>query len=313
MQISYDSSILKKSVKLIPFLLLGFILYDLSTNEKLYFSFDFLRELHWNNTQFVLLLTVVFLMFINWLVEACKWQLLTNDYYQLSLMNAFTSVLSGISTAFYTPNRVGDFIGRVSHLPKEHRKNGMISSFFGSYSQWLLTIIMGWLAWLQLGEQIIESSTLYYSILIIYFLAILSLVILFLSKKVKPRIFNRLSKYFDHPPSFSNRLQLIALSMFRYFIFTTQFFLLLKLFGIDLAYGLVLSKLGLFYLFTSLIPSTFWAELGIKESLAVWVFSGLLVNSMIIISATLLLWVINLLIPAIAGNYFLFKKTRSIS
>jgi hypothetical protein len=313
MQISYDRSILKKSVKVIPFLLLGLIIYDLSTNEKLFFSFDFLRELHWNTNHFVLILTVVCLMFVNWLVEARKWQLLTNTYFQLSIKDAFTSVLSGISTAFFTPNRIGDFIGRVSHLPKEHRKNGMISSFFGSYSQWLLTIIMGWVAWIQLGHQLIESPIIYNTISFLYFLAILGLLFLFLSKRIKPGIFNRFSKYFVHPPSFANRLQLIGLSMFRYFIFTTQFFLLLKLFGIDLSYGLVLSKLGLFYLITSLIPSTFWAELGIKESLAVWVFSGLLVNSLIIATATLLLWVINLLIPAIAGNYFLYKKTRSIS
>jgi hypothetical protein len=312
MQISYDSSILKKSIKWLPLLLLAYIFYDLINNEQLYFSFDFLSELHWNSTQFLLVLTVLGLMFVNWLIEARKWQLLTHDYFQLTLKEAFTSVLSGISTAFYTPNRVGDFIGRVSHLPKEHRKNGMISSFFGSYSQWLLTIIMGWIAWLQLGNQLISSTTLYQTITVIYFFAILSLMLLFLSNKLKPRIFNRLSAYFDHPPSFANRIQLIVLSMLRYFIFTTQFFLLLKLFGVDLAYGLVLSKLGLFYLFTSLIPSTFWAELGIKESLAVWVFSGLLINSLIIVSATLSLWVINLLIPAIAGNYFLFKKTRTL-
>jgi len=310
MQISYNSTVITKSIKWLPFLLLGFILYDLINNEKLYFSFDFLSELHWNSTKFLLVLIVVCLMFVNWLIEARKWQVLTHDYFQLTLKDAFTSVLSGISTAFYTPNRVGDFIGRVSHLPKEHRKNGMISSFFGSYSQWLLTIIMGWVAWLQLGDQLISSTFLYQSISLIYFLAILSLVLLFLSNKRKLRILNRLSAYFDHPPSIANRVQLIALSMFRYFIFTTQFFLLLKLFGVDLSYGLVFSKLGLFYLFTSLIPSTFWAELGIKESLAVWVFSGLLNNSLIIVSATLSLWVINLLIPAIAGNYFLYKKTR---
>jgi hypothetical protein len=208
---------------------------------------------------------------------------------------------------------VGDFIGRVSHLPKEYRKSGMISSFYGSYSQWLLTIVMGWVAWVQLGKQFVSSVNVYMSISVIYLFLIVLFFVFFLSKGIKLKRLNRWTKYLKHPPSISIRIKLIALSLLRYFIFTLQFYLLLKLFGVDLSYAIVLSKLGLFYLFTSLIPSTFWGELGIKESLAVWVFSGLIINPLLIVSATLLLWMINLFIPSIAGNYFLYKKAVAIS
>ena len=309
MKISYSTSTLKKSMKLIPLLILAYILYDLSSNENLFFSFDFFVNQEWTLGRILILLPVVLLMLLNWLMEARKWQLLTDNYFPLTIRKAFASVLSGISTALFTPNRVGDFIGRVSHLPKEYRKKGMISSFFGSYSQWLLTIVMGWVAWTQLGMQMIESSDLYYTISGLYFVLIVVLFVLFLGKGFKSKLLNRWKKYLNQPPSLRLRIKLLALSLFRYFIFTLQFYLLLQLFGVDLNYGLVMSKLGLFYLITSMIPSTFWGEIGIKESLAVWVFSGLIVNSLIIISVTLLLWIINLLIPSIVGNYYLYKRT----
>lgn len=299
-------------MKLIPLLILAYILYDLSTNENLSFSFDFLLDQKWTLGRVLILLPVIILMLLNWIIEAKKWQLLTQNYSPLSLTKAFTSVLSGISTALFTPNRVGDFIGRVSHLPKEHRKKGMISSFYGSYSQWLLTIVMGWIAWMQLGMQLVESRNVYLAVSGSYFLLIIGLFILFLGKGFRLSIFNRWKGYLNQPPSVRLRMKLLALSLFRYFIFTLQFFLLLQLFGVDLNYGLVMSKLGLFYLITSMIPSTFWGEIGIKESLAVWVFSGVIINSLIIITVTLLLWVINLLIPSIGGNYFLYKRVSTL-
>lgn len=313
MQISYNKSYLKKIVKLVPFIILAYIIYDLSKNENLTFSYDFLLEQNWTVNRVLIIVPVLLLMLLNWMVEAKKWQLLTLKYFPLSIKKAFISVLSGVSTALFTPNRVGDFIGRVSYLPKEHRKNGMVSSFFGSYSQWLLTIVMGWIAWIQLGRQFVNSSSVFLSISVLYFVLIVFLFTLFLGRGFKFKMAKRWTKHFNHPPTFTVRVKLISLSLFRYFIFTLQFYLLLRLFGVDLAYGLVLSKLGLFYLLTSLIPSTFWGELGIKESLAVWVFSGLIINSLVIISATLLLWMINLLIPAVLGNYFLFRKASAIS
>jgi len=251
-------------------------------------------------------------MLINWLLESKKWQLLTKDYHRLSLKESFLSVLSEISTALFTPNRIGDFIGRVSHLPNEHRKKGMISSFYGSFSQWLLTIIMGWIAWLQLGSKLVESQSLFVLISLFYFIIAGALLLLFLSGKVSLFKFVKNKLNFDNPPSTTIRIKLILFSFLRYLIFTTQFYLLFRLLGLNLDYALVLSKLGLFYLLTSLVPSTFWGELGIKESVAVWVFSGIVFNSLLIVCATLLLWFINLLVPAIAGNYFLYKKVREI-
>jgi hypothetical protein len=308
MQISYNIKGLEKLLKLLPFGILVFILYDLIIENKLLFSWDFLYEMDWSFRRLALFIPVVLLMLLNWLLEAKKWQLLTYSYFPLSIKKSFISVLSGISTALFTPNRLGDFIGRFSHLPKKDKKKGVLSSIYGSYSQWLLTIIMGCLAWIQLGNQFVSNSKLYYSISIGYIAGIVVLLFLFMGNGKWIHSFKRLQKYKAFQPSKKIRISIILLSLFRYFVFTTQFYILLQILGVDLSYALVLSKLGLFYLLTSLVPSTFWGEIGVKESVAVWVFSGLIINSLIIVCATLLIWLINLIIPALIGNYFLYKE-----
>jgi hypothetical protein len=279
-------------------------------SKKVHFSIDFLLEQDWPIERLALFIPVLFLMLVNWLLESRKWQLLTADFHSISLKKAFLSVLSGVATALFTPNRIGDFIGRLSHMPKQHRGKAMLSSFYGSFSQWLLTIIMGWIAWIQLGDQFVNSFKVYLAISTLYFSMIVLLLVLFLSKRKGLKYFAKFDILKHNPPTLSVRFKLISLSLFRYLIFTAQFYLLLRLLGLDLSYTLVLSKLGLFYLLTSMVPSTFWGEIGIKESVAVWVFSGLIINSLVIVCATLLLWTINLLIPALAGNYFLYKTVR---
>ena len=310
MQAINKKRFLKNSLAYLPWLVLAFIIYDLVFNKKVHFSIDFLLEKDWPIDRLALLIPVLLLMILNWLLESRKWQLLTADFHSISLKKAFISVLSGVATALFTPNRIGDFIGRLSHIPKQHRGKGMLSSFYGSFSQWLLTIIMGWMAWMQLGDQFVDSFKVYVAISTIYFSIIVILLFLFLSKRKELKYFAKFDFLKHTPPAISVRIKLISLSLFRYLIFTAQFYLLLRLLGVDLSYTLVLSKLGLFYLLTSLVPSTFWGELGIKESVAVWVFSGLIINSLVIVCATLLLWFINLLIPALAGNYFLYKTVR---
>lgn len=311
MQISYNRSKLKKVGQILPFIMLAYILFDLILNKKLYFSIDFLQSQTWGLSRSLIIVPVFLLMLINWLLEAVKWQLLTKKYYTLTIKRSFMSVWSGVSTAFFTPNRLGDFIGRVSHLPKGERKNGIVSSAYGSYSQWLLTLSMGWLAWVQLGDQFIRSEKAFLLLSFFSFILLVALFVLFFGKGSTMLLKQKWQEHLKYRPSKEEKTKLIVLSALRYLVFTSQFYLLLLFLGVELDYGLVLSKLGIFYLIASLLPSTFWGELGVKESLAVWIFSGLIINSFIIIAATFLLWMINLLIPAIMGNYFLYKRNKT--
>lgn len=297
----------KSALKVLPLFVLGAIIFDLVSHGKVGMSYDFLKNNDWGIEKLLWLIPVAILMIANWSFEAVKWRVLVNPFYKISFTHAFKSIWSGVSTALSTPNRFGDFIGKISHLPKDHRKKGMVSSFYGSYSQWLVTMVMGWVGWLFYGNQIIENADFRISLSIIGALVILLSVILFISNRSVTVVPEKWRHYFSDAPDFDSKTKIVLLSFLRYLAFATQFYLLIRFFGVELAYTTVFLKITLFYLITSLVPMTFWGEIGVKESVAVWVFSGLIYNSLIIISVTLLLWLINLIIPALIGNYFLFK------
>jgi len=309
--LKFKNLAIKYGLKALPLIILGGIVFDLFRRDKIGMSFDFLMGQNWEPARFLWLLPVIGLMFLNWAFEAFKWQMLVKPFYKIGFSKAFRSIWSGVSTALSTPNRMGDFIGKIVHLPEYHRKKGMVSSFYGSYSQWLITLVMGWIGWLYFGDQIIGNSTLKFGLSIIGIVLILFFSYLFLSTGSLKIVPQKWKHYFADTPDKRTKITIVLLSFLRYLAFATQFYLLIRFLGLELGYTTVFLKITLFYLLTSFVPVTFWGEIGIKESIAVWVFSGLIYNSLIIIAVTLLLWLINLVIPAIAGNYFLLKTVSA--
>ena len=94
------------------------------------------------------------------------------------------------------------------------------------------------------------------------------------------------------------------LSIFRYSIFIVQFYLLIYFFGIELNFwSCAISSMLTFYIVT-IIPTFSLSEIGIRGSIAV-VFFGIFTNQYAeIISASTLLWITNVGIPALIGNVF---------
>ena len=53
------------------------------------------------------------MMFLNWLVEALKWRYMISKIENISIMTAYRAVLTGITVSTFTPNRIGEYGGRV--------------------------------------------------------------------------------------------------------------------------------------------------------------------------------------------------------
>ena len=61
------------------------------------------------------------LMCLNFLMESIKWKVVVANTNPISFTKAIKSVLVGQAFAFFTPNRIGDFAGRVLFLKTEHK------------------------------------------------------------------------------------------------------------------------------------------------------------------------------------------------
>ena len=99
-----------------------------------------------NRILFFFLVFTFILMFLNWSLESYKWKYLLNKVEDISFYKAVKGVLSGLAIGFITPNRVGEFAGKIAYLKSENRANGALMSFVGSSAQLLVTIQVGLIA-----------------------------------------------------------------------------------------------------------------------------------------------------------------------
>jgi len=263
---------------------------------------------------------VLILMPINWLVESVKWKLLINRIQPINLARSFKAVISGITIGIATPNRIGEIGGRILFIEKKNRNYGIIVTWIGSFSQFITTIttgVFGLILLLWFYPNLLYKSELINTItflLLILFLVLIVWLFFNISKlksfllrfpflKSKINLLNSLSNI----PN-SILIKILFLSLIRFAIFSFQYYLLLHFFNVKISIFDSLISTSLIYLFTTLVPTTTLAELGIRGSLAIFFIGLFSENIPNIVFASFTLWIINLAIPALIGSIFLIKN-----
>ncbi len=298
-----------------------YFLYKQLTNRSAIEGFDitYIKEVIYDN--FFMFLLVFIMMIFNWFIEAVKWRFLVNKIERISILTSLRAVFSGITVSVFTPNRIGEYGGRVFCLEKADRIQGVLITVLGSMAQLLTTIFFGSMGILFLNNYIPELENIYREIdfaypIVFFLLLFLNILLLFLFHNIsllsnlmdKVSLLNQYKKY-KEVFTFYNAQELafvFIFSIIRYAIFTTQFFILLKLFEIDIIYfdAIILTMVMLFII--SIIPTIAISEIGIRGSVAVYLFSLVSTNIIGILSATFVLWFVNLLFPALIGSFFVF-------
>jgi len=280
---------------------------------------------------FVIQILIVFLMMIaNWSLETLKWKLLIEKIERVSFFRSFQAVLTGVSVSSFTPNRIGEYVGRAFILKNASHIDGILVTILGSMCQLMVTIVAGSITFLiflpkYFPGTVYANGYLYYGLVfIILLLDLLLLGLLFnisFLNTVKEKIFkNGLKKLRSHLHVFTfykNRqiAVFLLLSAFRYIIFSSQFYLLLRLFGVPIPFFDALMMISMIYFIMAVIPTIALTELGIRGSIALYFFGIYLSRfyptttefSLGIFSASTLLWMINLGIPALVGTFFVFR------
>lgn len=308
---------------LLIFISYGFVIYKI-------ISFDELKNLSISINKYsfsdLLVLIIVFtMMFLNWGIETFKWKVLIDRVQYFSFINAFKAVFSGITIGIFTPNRIGEIGGRTMFLDKGKRTYGALATGTGSFAQFITTIatgIFGFVMFLFLFPDKIRINPVFnytsaYALLIFVIILIWSY---FNIKKLKSILlklsfFKTRNNQLEYLSEIKSRslIKILLLSLARYIVFITQFFLLLRFFDIHLTLPEGYISISLIYLFATLIPTTTLAELGIRGSLAIFFIGLFSVNILDVVFSTITLWLINLAIPFIIGSVFFLKKNIRIS
>ncbi len=298
-----------------------FFLYEQLTSKSSVEQFNSDAILQQIKQHYGVLAVIILMMFLNWFLEALKWRFLISKIEQISIKCSIRAIFSGITVSAFTPNRVGEYGGRVFCLEKADRIQGVIITVIGSMAQLVITIFFGCIGLLFLPKY---SSEFYYTVnsiefgypILIFLLVLLNVLIvfLFLNAYLFSAILSKikfLSKYekYNEVFSFYNTDELAKVlwySVARYAVFTTQFFILLQLFDINIAYADAIVLIMIMLFVVSITPTIAITEIGIRGSVAIFLFGLLSTNTTGIFAATFVMWIINLLLPALIGTVFIF-------
>ena len=89
---------------------------------------------------------------LNWLLESAKWQEVLSKIQNLSLSQAVKSVLIGLTSGFFTPNRVGEPVGRAMLLADGNKTKGVFCSLICTMAQSFATLLFACIACVVVGD-----------------------------------------------------------------------------------------------------------------------------------------------------------------
>lgn len=277
---------------------------------------------NWSLKSVFLILVVFALQFINWIIEALKFRYIISKKHKIGFTKAIKAVYAGNSTGLFTPDRLGNFIGRCIIINKTSKKIVTISTMLGNFSQFITTVFYAFVSLFIitiLDLKIYIPNINNYIIILIVFLILVILLFLFYYPNIIIKNINKVKfiKKYENTYGFLNefnkneRTTIILMSLFRYSIFIMQFYLLLIAFNFNISLLETLCFSGLLYLFTTLIPSPFMGNLGTRELISVLLLKNY-DNPDIVLFVSILIWIINIIIPSILGSFVLisYKKNR---
>ena len=298
-----------------------FFLYQQLTAKSSIGEFNTADILEQLKDHYEILVLIVLMMFLNWFLEALKWRFLIAKIENISINRSIRAIFSGITVSAFTPNRVGEYGGRVFCLEKADRIQAVLITVIGSIAQLVTTIFFGSIGLLFLPEyksnfsQMINSIEFIYPVFVFLLVLLNALLIgLFLNSSVFSVVLSKikfLKKYekYNAVFSFYNAAELakvLLYSVARYAVFTTQFFILLQLFNVPIDYADAIVLIMIMHFVISVIPTIAITEIGIRGSVALFLFGLVSSNTVGILSATFVMWVVNLLLPALIGTIFIF-------
>lgn len=268
--------------------------------------------------QFLWLLGALLLMPLNWLAETLKWQPFLYQYTPLSLRQGLLAVWVGVSFSLFTPNRMGEYGGRILLVPPEHRLKAVWINLTGNFSQILIILTLGGLGGVYMGFR--QGLWAFETLPFLYVLAAVALtplyVLYFSFQKYLPWL-QRLSRWrwWQRWLSEGRVLEqistraasaLLGWALLRYLTYCTQYFFLLKFFAVAPGFLLAYSGITVLFLIQTCLPLTPLLALFLRGNLAAWVWLPFGQNALSCMASSYVLWIINLILPALIGTFSLF-------
>ena len=305
-------------LKTIIFLIVIYSVYLLIRQKggnitEIWQSFDLI----FSPNNITLLIFVLALTPINWAFESWKWQKLVAKVEKITFLEAYKGVLAGLALSIASPMMLGDYAGKILMLKTDKRLQSIGAILLGNGVQMYVSLLFGTISYLFFIFW--SRPTPIFLHFIIVFCIILALIFgLFLSfnlSKVNEyflnnKLFSYLKKYLIILKyyNFIDLKNILLIASARYLVFTIQFVIILKIFEINLPIFILLAGIGIIFLAKTLASVlNFLGDLSVRELTSVYYFSYFGVKTSLIASATLAIWLINVLLPILVGSLLVLQ------
>ncbi|MCW3109549.1 MAG: hypothetical protein JWQ09_4055 [Segetibacter sp.] len=266
---------------------------------------------------------VIILMLANWSCEALKWRVLISHIQKISFLTAFRAILSGlsVSVAMNTPNGAGEYFGRILYVKQGNRIRAITLTLVGSISQLIVTMFLGTIGLFLLRNNFYNATneTIHLSLRLIDGIAYGSIafttfligVYFELSWLVrlleKIPFVARYSFFIQKLEDFrwQELLKVLLISIVRYSVFVVQYLLLLQVFNVGINVVTAFWLITVMFLALAVVPTIALAELGVRGKISIFLFGVFSANTVGIVFTASAIWLINLVVPALAGSLFL--------
>ncbi|MGV3541282.1 MAG: lysylphosphatidylglycerol synthase domain-containing protein [Rufibacter sp.] len=284
---------------------------EASTNSA--FTWQTLQAV-WSQKQ-VAVVAAFLLLPLNWGLEAFKWQYLSQKIEKISFLKAYRAVLVGLTLGFVTPNRVGDYAGRILTMHRHNRTDAIGAILLGRLCQLYATVFMGSAA---VGYFVFKfyvplATPLGLSVMCTLLLVngwLLALLFSFrwaIALLEKVPFLRKWVHYFAVVGQFApNELrQVLWWSGVRYVVFMAQYVVLLWAFGVSLSMEQYVWGVAGTFLLKSMVPSiNALADIGMRELSAMHFFGLMGQDPLLVLGASLSLWALNIALPSVLGLIF---------
>ncbi len=312
-----QDSVFNILLKLLLVVLLSWVIYDQvfakENIDDLYQAF--IARWTWDMAPWAI--AALLLMPVNWLFETLKWHRLIRDFDKNSLWRHYTAILAGVSFSIFTPNRIGEYGGRILMVEPENNWTAVVATLVGSLSQLLVLLTMGifgfifyvyWMLDLELylfGGMIFLCFSLAVVLLLLFYNV--DLIIPFIKRASHVFGLEKWSNHFEILRNFDRKILngVLAYAFLRYVVYAFQYFLLLKFFGVEVPFFLGMAGIATIFLLQTSIPLPPLMGLLVRGEIALYIWGSFCTYELNILAATFSLWVINLIIPALIGMVFI--------
>lgn len=265
------------------------------------------------------LMAVVFLAPINQILEVLKWRQLIADFSKMGFWQSFKAILAGTTIAIFTPNRVGEYGGRVLFVEEGQGWKAVIATMVGSLAQLLALLSVGLFGGIYFAVAFLKpepylipvSLSLGFALLSMLYFGYFNIDILVLLAKRVPLIV-RFKKPLRHLTVLRHyhKKELgkaLGFALLRYFTYASQYYFLLQFYGVPAPWLIGMAGIATIFMVQASVPMPPAMGLLARGEIALFVWGFFTKDDVDILAATFSLFVVNIVVPALLGLFFIVQ------